>query len=345
MRQEKLNVLLVWPDEADARFLLAELEHQGFAPSYACVSNQAALLTALRLQPWDVVITTYHLPQFSGIEAVQCLRREEHVLPCLMVADSHDAETAFEALMAGVNAYLLRSSLARLGTVIKREMQAAEGRRQRQRAEGARQFLAAIVESSDDAIYGKNLDGRIVSWNPAAERIYGYSAEEIIGQSTVRLFPLHLGDELLEVMAACRRGEIVRLPDTERVHKNGRIIPVSVILSPVYNQQGQVIGASAIARDLSRQKQQEAECQCGAGHLPGAPDDPRPPARMLSICASCKNIRNGQDHWEKVETYFLKHSGVTFSHGLCPECLETFSRDLHRHGSQLPTPERDASSA
>src|SRR6202020_2601612 len=112
---------------------------------------------------------------------------------------------------------------------------AAQDRHRRKRAEGAMQFLAALVESSADAIYGKSLDGVIVSWNPAAECLFGHSAEEIIGQSYAVLFPEHRRSEMLDIQAGIRRGDVIGEMKTERLHKSGRIIPVAVTLSPVKN--------------------------------------------------------------------------------------------------------------
>ena len=175
-----------------------------------------------------------------------------------------------------------------------RELDAAQERRRRRRAEGAMQYLAAIVESSEDAIYGKTLDSMIASWNPAAERLFGYSAEEIIGHSTVALFPLNRRDELLDIMASIRRGETVNLPDTERLDKNGQAVAVSVTISPIKNSVGEIIGASSIVRDIRRQKQAEQERLLLSQRLSAAAHDVNLLSGMLPICASCKRIRDDQ---------------------------------------------------
>ena len=191
------------------------------------------------------------------------------------------------------------------------------------------QYLAAIIESSEDAIYGKTLDSMIASWNPSAERLFGYSAEEIIGTSTVSLFPLNRRDELLDILASIRRGETVSVSDTERLHKSGRMVPVSVTISPIKNSRGEIIGASSIARDLSPQKLAEKNQLQLSRRLSAAANDLRTLRGMLPICATCKRIRDDRGYWEQVETYLAKHSDILFSHGLCPQCLEAYERQFN----------------
>jgi len=117
------------------------------------------------------------------------------------------------------------------------------------------EHLAAIVESSDDAIIGKTLDGTITSWNPGAERIYGYRAEEVIGRPISILVPPDHSDELPPIFERLRRGERIDHYQTVRVHKDGKRITVSVTISPVRDERGQIVGASAVARDISAQQE------------------------------------------------------------------------------------------
>ena len=117
------------------------------------------------------------------------------------------------------------------------------------------EYLAAIVDSSDDAIIGKTLDGTIISWNPGAERIYGYRADEMIGRPISILVPADHPDELPRILARLRQGERIDHFQTTRIRKDGQRITVSVTISPVRDEQGRIAGASAIARDISAQQQ------------------------------------------------------------------------------------------
>ena len=120
-----------------------------------------------------------------------------------------------------------------------------------------RYHLAAIVDSSDDPIISKDLTGRIVSWNRAAERLFGYTAEEILGQSILMLVPPERHHEQHEILSRLSQGERIEHFETIRVCKDGTRVPVSVTISPVRDAEGRVIGASKIARDVSQRRQNE----------------------------------------------------------------------------------------
>ncbi|HWB00208.1 MAG TPA: PAS domain S-box protein, partial [Pirellulales bacterium] len=115
----------------------------------------------------------------------------------------------------------------------------------------------AIVESSDDAIISKTLDGVIVSWNRGAERLYGYLADEIIGQPITRLIPPGHPDELPHLIDRLKRGERIEHFETQRVCKDGRCLNVSLTISPIKDDEGKIVGASKIARDITAQKRRE----------------------------------------------------------------------------------------
>src|SRR5215469_18036470 len=119
--------------------------------------------------------------------------------------------------------------------------------------------LAAIVDNSDDAIVGKDLNSIITSWNKGAERIFGYSADEMIGSSVMRLIPTEQQHEEEKILACIRRGERYDHFETTRLTKEGRRIHVSLTISPIKDANGNVIGASKIARDITEKKRAEEE--------------------------------------------------------------------------------------
>ena len=120
-------------------------------------------------------------------------------------------------------------------------------------------WLASIVESSDDAIVSKNLDGIITSWNRGAERIFGYSAEEAIGQPITIIIPQDRRDEERTILTRIRRGERIDHFETIRQRKHGGLIVVSLTVSPVKNAEGKIVGASKIARDITEQKRSQEQ--------------------------------------------------------------------------------------
>jgi two-component system sensor kinase FixL len=118
--------------------------------------------------------------------------------------------------------------------------------------------LAAIVESSDDAIIGNTLEGVVTSWNKAAERIFGYTAEEMIGQSILCLAVPGHSDDLMDILRRIKRSERVEHYETTRRHKTGNHIDVSLSVSPIYDSEGRLVGASKVARDITAAKVAEA---------------------------------------------------------------------------------------
>ena len=127
------------------------------------------------------------------------------------------------------------------------------------RAVQAREQLASIVESSGDAIVSKDLDGIIISWNNAAERLFGYAAEDVVGKSITILIPEELHDEEPKILARIRRGHSLDHYETIRQRKDGSRVPVSLSVSPVRDSHGVIIGASKIARDITARKDAEHE--------------------------------------------------------------------------------------
>jgi PAS domain S-box-containing protein len=127
----------------------------------------------------------------------------------------------------------------------------------RKRAIDAQTLLAAIVESSDDAIVSKTLEGQILSWNSGAERLFGYSAAEAVGSSIMLIIPPERRDEELTIISRLRRGERIDHYETVRITKDRRRIDISVTISPLRDSTGRVVGASKVARDITQRKQAE----------------------------------------------------------------------------------------
>ena len=137
---------------------------------------------------------------------------------------------------------------------------------ERKRAQQSREQLASIVDYSDDAIIGASMDGLIVNWNKAAERLYGYTVEEILGQPVSVLFPPDRADELSENNATLQRGQIVN-KETVRRRKDGTLIDVALTVSPIKDSRGVMVAASSIARDITERRAAEVELRRGRAVL------------------------------------------------------------------------------
>src|SRR6185312_7306905 len=126
---------------------------------------------------------------------------------------------------------------------------------------------AAIVASSDDAIVSKDLNGVIVSWNHGAERIFGYTAQEAIGQPITMLIPPDHAEDEPMILNRIRRGEAVDHYETVRRHKDGSLIDISLTISPIKDRQGRIVGASKIARDITERKRSGEALRVSEAHL------------------------------------------------------------------------------
>lgn len=144
-------------------------------------------------------------------------------------------------------------------------------------------LLASIVESSDEAIISKTLDGIITSWNPAAERMYGYPAAEIVGRHVSMLIPADRAGELLDVLPRLARGEGVEPYETERVRKDGVVIPVALTISPIRDPAtGLVIGASAFVHDISERARVDEQLQIASRYARSLIEASLDPLVMIS---------------------------------------------------------------
>jgi PAS domain S-box-containing protein len=154
-------------------------------------------------------------------------------------------------------------------------------------AEQSGRLLGAIVDSSDDAIISKDLNGTITSWNKSAERLFGYTAEEIVGQPVTRLIPPDRLDEEPQIIARLKAGERVDHFETIRRRKDGTLVDISLTISPVRNAQGEIVGASKIARDITQRQRDEAEIRRANQHLEqfafSASHDLQEPLRSINI--------------------------------------------------------------
>ena len=136
---------------------------------------------------------------------------------------------------------------------------ASERRASSDSSVGRLAYLAAVVDASSDAILSKSLDGTITSWNASAERIFGFTAEEMVGQNIRSLIPAELQSEEDEILAKLRAGQYIDHFETVRMTKSGSRLNVSLSISPIKNEQGEVVGAAKIARDITARKQADEQ--------------------------------------------------------------------------------------
>jgi two-component system cell cycle sensor histidine kinase/response regulator CckA len=247
-----LAVLHVEDSAQDVTLLRKQLERAGYSPSVDIVSEPEEFLSALHSKPYDIVLADYNLPKWSGADALRLLRQENNEIPFILVTGTVGEETAVECIKMGATDYVLKDHLGRLSQAVRRALQERITRGERRQAEQNRDRLAAIVESSEDAIISMTLDGAIVSWNTGAARIYGYSAEEIRGKAFSQLFAPNSFHELEAALERLRSGQSTERYRTAGTTRSGSAIHVALTTSPIREPDGAISGGSAIIRDITQ---------------------------------------------------------------------------------------------
>ncbi len=209
----------------------------------ACESLGYSREELLKLHIWDIDV---EITSDSWLSAWESIKNDS----------SHIHEVAHRSKGGRTFPVEIRSNFMRFGD---RELVCAFGRdiTERKMAEDASAHLAAIVDSSTDAIIGKDLDGIITSWNMGAQRTYGYSSAEAVGQPISMLAPANLKDEIPQLIEKIKSGEDIAHYDTVRKRKDGSLIDVSITLSPIKNPYGEITGVSTVARDVTENKRIE----------------------------------------------------------------------------------------
>jgi PAS domain S-box-containing protein len=254
-----LRVLIVEDSVDDTFFIVRELQRGGYNVDFERIETPAGMQAALKGRIWDLIISDFSMPQFGGAAALSLYLQSGQDVPFILVSGTMGEDIAVEMVKSGAHHYVMKDNLAKLVPAVSRELLASEQRRICREIEAAQAYLASIVSSCLDAIIGETMDGTIVSWNTGAEKLYGYTAAEMVGQSITLLVPQYRPEELTEAMERIRNGEQIEQLETVRLRKDGTPVEVSVVLSPIKNNNGQIIGASSVSRDISLRKQEENE--------------------------------------------------------------------------------------
>jgi len=329
-RKENLRVLLVEDSELDMVLLLRHLHHNGYKTQHQRVASQADMEKALE-QPWDVILCDYQMPHFGVLSALAVLKNRDLQLPFIIVSGAIGEELAVELLRAGAHDFIVKARLSRLIPAIERELREVEARRERKLALEKLAYLAAIVDSAEEAIMGQNMEGIVTTWNAGATRLYGYSAAEAVGQPALLMVPPSHHEETAGLMEKLRRAEAVEPVETIRLRKDGTTIHVCVALSAIRDYAGRIMGASSIAYDITERKRIEAERTELIAHLNETLSKVKTLSGLLPICASCKKIRDDHGYWQKLEIFVREHSEAEFSHSICPDCLKQLYPQFASH--------------
>jgi diguanylate cyclase (GGDEF)-like protein/PAS domain S-box-containing protein len=246
-----LRVLLVEDAEDDAVLLLRELRRGGFESSMVRVYTPQAMKEALLSQPWDVVISDFSLPSFSGLEALRVLQETGLDLPFILVSGTIGEEVAVEAMRAGADDYVMKAQLQRLPPAVDRELREAEARAAHRAAQKTLIALRKAVDSLPVGVTITGTDGTILFTNPAEHALHGYEANELVGREGRGLVPAEFARPLtLEQMRNLRSWKRERL----NVRKDGSVFPAQLISDVVLGADGDPLGIVTICEDISERK-------------------------------------------------------------------------------------------
>jgi PAS domain S-box-containing protein len=243
----------------DAELNLHQLQRSGWHVLSQRVQTAPELKAALQTKSWDLILCDDRLPGFDALGALGVYKELGLDIPFIVVSGQIGEEQAVKLIKAGAHDFVMKHRLANLAPTVERELLAAQQRSVRKRAEATIAFLAAIVQHCEEAIVGETLDGCIVSWNAGAERLYGYSAPEVIGGSGAVLVPPQRMIERDGILEKVRKGERVSHLETVHLSKNRTPVQVSVSVIPVQQPASPVVGVATVAQDITERKKEERE--------------------------------------------------------------------------------------
>lgn len=247
----RLHILHLEDSRADAELVRAALVREGLDAEWVRVASENAYVAALDKGGLSLILSDYKLPGFDGMAALRIAREKAPDIPFIFVSGQLPEDTAIEALRSGATDYVFKNRLTRLGPVVRRALEEAQALAQRRQYEQVRSHLAAIVESSDDAICSHAPDGTVLSWNASAERMFGYSAAEMIGQNISVIEPPDFAHESRRHTEALLRGEPTPTFETVRLAKDGHPVRVQISVSPIRGEARNVVAVAAIIRDIT----------------------------------------------------------------------------------------------
>ena len=248
---DRYQLLLAEGAESDADLIVSELGRAGLDFEFQRVVSRSEMEKALAAKPWDFIIFGEHLPGFTWATAVMLCKQRGLDVPFIMLSAVADADPGVDRIKAGVHEHVLKNNLMHLPQVVRRELRSLRERRIREHAQMTARLLEPRPAFNHVAVLGLASDGTIVSWDAGAERIYGYSASEMIGRS----LSASLVGEAFAFLRTDTGAEPGKCVETTGRRKDDSPLRMQVVLCPIHDQAGRNIGASVLVRDLTQGKE------------------------------------------------------------------------------------------
>jgi two-component system cell cycle sensor histidine kinase/response regulator CckA len=257
-----LRLLLIEDVEDDARLIVRQLQRAGYDPTYERVESEAGLQAALDRGPWDVVVSDFNMPRFSGTAALQLLRKRDRDTPLIFVSGTMGEDVAVEAMRVGAQDYVTKGNLGRLVPAIERELRDRVVRGERNRAEEAlarsEATYRSLVEDSPFGIFQSRPDGRLIAVNPALVSMLGYESEaELLHRNLATDVYVEPGHRARLIEAVLQSGSLTAESQWRR--KDGKTITVRQTGRGVRDAQGRVEFFNVIVEDVTERQLLEAQ--------------------------------------------------------------------------------------
>jgi PAS domain S-box-containing protein len=253
-----LRVLILEDNPRDAKLTASVLESGGVKVQFEVTDSPEVFRQSLEKSEYDVILADFNLRSWTALDALDALQGSGKDIPLIVTIGSLGDEPAMECIKRGAADVVLKDRPARLSAAVQRALNERRLRTENLRASEAIARLATIVESSDDAIIGKTLEGVITSWNQGAEKLYGYSAAEVLGKPISILAPPDRCEEVEQILVRLKQRERIEYYESARVRKDGTLVDISLSIFPLIDSRGAMTGAASIARDISKRKRAEA---------------------------------------------------------------------------------------
>ena len=264
MSNEKFEILLIEDEIAHAKLVQRALRNSERPFELTVIPTLGEALVRIGESKPNLVILDLLLPDGNGIDLLTEIGRDAP-FPVIVLTSHGDEKTAVEAMKHGALDYVVKSeaTLGGMLHVIERALREWSHIAQRKHAEDAlmssERRYRSVVEASSEAIIGLTTDSVVQTWNSAAQRIFGYTVDEMIGQETSRLIPPERTSEARQLYRRVKNGQSVLGFETQRLSKDGRLLDVVLSLTPMLDETGEISGVSAIVHDITAQKQAENE--------------------------------------------------------------------------------------
>lgn len=320
---EKAKILVVEDEAVIAKNLQRRLEKMGHSVPAVIATGEEALKETKHQRPDLVLMDIVLLGEMDGIEAADQIRACCDI-PVIYLTAYADKKTLKRAKKTEPFGYIVKPFEDKeLSITI--EM-ALYKHRMEKRVRERESWLSTTLKSIGDAVIATDAEGRVTFMNPVAQSLTGWKQKKAAGRPLREIFMIineKTGNvEESPATRVIRNNKVIGLKNHSLVAKDGTKIPIGDSAAPIKDEKGNIIGVVLVFSDISELRKREEEREKLIHDLQSALAEVKTLTGMLPICASCKKIRDDEGYWNQIESYVEKHSGVKFSHGLCPACVK-----------------------